>query len=276
MPVAVIPAQNEEQRIQKVIANLLQLALDKIIIVLNGSTDYSLAKILEFANPKIEILYFAEKLGLDVPRAIGAKRSLELQADSVLFVDGDMIGKFNPQLSALCASVQQELDLALTDCYPELDSSSSVPHGLLECRQRLNSKLDWFELLGFAIPSHGPHALSKRALQLIPLQDLAIPPMMLVQARKLNLKAGIAARIPHRELGSSLRGTIHAEMIYQTIYGDCLEAISVLDGRPRSRTDYGTAYQGYHPERNFDLLEEVVALPSLEKFVACSTGPGQV
>ncbi|WP_227763819.1 glycosyltransferase [Zhaonella formicivorans] len=276
MQIAVVPAQNEEKRIQTVLINLLSLPLDKIVAVINGSEDQTLERVLAIGNPKIEALYFQEKLGLDVPRAIGAKRALELDADLVLFHDGDMVGHFNNNLLELIEGVKQGLDVALTDCYPVPPQNNALVNELLACRKMLNEKLDWLGQLGLANPSHGPHVLSRKALYTIPLYELAVPPMILAYARLYNLKVGIATQIPHQELGSSIRGVLHAEKIVHTICGDCFEAISFFEGRHRSRKYDGTNFTGYHKDRNFRLLKEIIARDSLEDFVACSLPPFHV
>lgn len=276
MQIAVVPAQNEEKRIQTVLTNLLSLPLDKIVTVINGSEDQTLERVLAIPDRKIEALYFRDKLGLDVPRAIGAKRALELNADLVLFLDGDMVGQFNNNLLELIEAIKQGLDVALTDCYSDPPQKNALVNELLACRRMLNEKLDLLDQLGLANPSHGPHALSRKALNTIPLYELAVPPMVLAYAKLYNLNVGIATKIPHQELGSRVKGVLHAEKIVQTICGDCLEAISFFEGRPRSRKYAGTNFTGYHQERNFRFLREIIARNSLEKFVACSLPPFHV
>lgn len=270
MQLAVVPAQNEGERIQRVLTNLLALPLDKIIVVVNGSQDNTLAQAQALKDSKIEILYFHESLGLDVPRAIGAKRAVELGATAVLFQDGDMVGNFKPHQQELLNAIKKGTDVALTDCYPFPPPPNSLLKQTLDCRKRLNQALGFFEELGYSTPSHGPHALSQKALQTIPLRDLAIPPLILVHAKLLGLKVKVATKLPHQELGSSIRGVRHAEKISQTICGDCLEALAFYQGRLRERKDNNANFLGYHGERNFALLDEILALNSLEKFVACN------
>lgn len=270
MQLAVVPAQNEEERIQRVLNNLLDLPLDKIIVVVNGSHDDTLAQVQALRNAKIEILYFKESLGLDVPRAIGAKRAVELGATAVLFQDGDMVGNFKPHLLELLNAIKKGADVALTDCYPYPPQPNSLLNQMLDCRKRLNQALGYFEELGYSTPSHGPHALSQRALQIIPLRDLAIPPLILVHAKLRSLKVKVATKIPHQELGSRIRGVRHAEKIMHTICGDCLEALAFYQGRHGERKENNCSFLGYHGERNFALLDKLLAQCSLEKFVACN------
>lgn len=270
MQLAVVPAQNEGERIQRVLINLLDLPLDKIIVVVNGSQDNTLDQIQALKMPQIEVLYFKESLGLDVPRAIGAKRALELGATTVLFQDGDMVGRFKTNQRELLTAIKKGTDVALTNCYPSPPEPNHLLNQTLKYRKMLNQALGYFAQLGYSTPSHGPHALSYKALTTIPLRDLAIPPLILLHAKLQDLKIKVATSLPHQELGSSIRGIRHAEKIMQTICGDCLEALALYQGQARERIDNGTKFIGYHRERNFALLDKLLALNSLEKFVACS------
>ena len=119
MITVVVPAQNEAGRIATVLQNLGTLPIDHIILVVNGSKDATMREVLELRLPKLQLIYFHECLGIDIPRAIGAKMALSLGSDVVAFVDGDMVGTFNENLMELVDGIQlKHLDLALTNCYP--------------------------------------------------------------------------------------------------------------------------------------------------------------
>ena len=253
---AVVPAHNESGRIGRVLTNLTLLPLDRILVIANGCTDTTVEDVLGMQNKKTELLVFAEKLGIDIPRSIGAKRSLDLGAAGVLFVDGDMTGNFNEHLLKLIKAVNEGWDLALTNCYPYITYRQPLSAKTIAFRARLNRKLGLFHQLGIASPAHGPHAVSRRLLHSLPLEAFAIPPVLLTLAQQKGLAIGVATSLPHRALESPWRDDRHGELIAETIVGDCLEAICLAEGRPRSRIIGREEMLGYHPERRWDLLEE--------------------
>jgi glycosyltransferase involved in cell wall biosynthesis len=256
----VIPVKNEEERIAKSLDNCQSLPLDKIIIILNGCTDNSKEIILSHSlRNYVYLLEFNAPLGIDIPRAVGAAYAYKLGSNAVLFLDGDMEGEINNNLSKLTYAINVEnIDMALTDCYPYNTVRPTIARKVLSYRERLNRSLGLFEKLGVANPSHGPHAISRRLLEVIPWRALAIPPLSLAIAAKANLKIEVATSLPHRNLLSPLRNDDHSILIAETIIGDCLEAICHLKGVPPSREDKGIYYLGYHPERKFDLLDNYV------------------
>lgn len=257
---AVIPVQNEADRLEAVLQNILALPVDLVLPVVNGSRDGS-REIIGFHPQKdlIKPIYFEEPLGIDVPRAVGALHAHHLGADAVLFVDGDMAGNIRPALRKLLQAVGNGVDLSLVDCYPTLDQEQATPvvRELVELRKQLNRSLGLADL-DAASPSHGPHAVSRRLLDSIPFRELGVPPVALVLAVRQGLTVGVAASIPHCELGSPDRGPQHARLIAKTIIGDHLEAFCVLNDKKRSRRRDGVTFDGYHHTRRWDLLERTI------------------
>lgn len=262
MFVAVVPVKNEAANLERVVANISACSPDLIIPVLNGCTDNSLAVLEQLPCRNLAPLCFEESLGIDVPRAVGALAARRLAAGGVLFVDGDMTGAGSPVLESLLDAVRTgKLDLALTNCYPAYAVQQLTPQAscLLALRKKLNQRLGLLHQIGSATPSHGPHAVSGRLLQLVEPVDFAIPPLLLVRAARHGLKIGLAAEIPHAALGSPSRGDEHARLIMETIIGDCLCALQMKNGRPGSRSLEGREYTGYHDRRRFDLLAAFAA-----------------
>ncbi|KKM09326.1 hypothetical protein SY88_19360 [Clostridiales bacterium PH28_bin88] len=259
MITAVVPARNEAERIPKVLANLAELPLDAVITVINGCQDRTLQVVRETRIPSLKVLLFREPLGIDVPRAIGAKYSQELGADAVLFVDGDMIGTPPERLAELLSAVRDGCDVALTNCYPGATHRYAFANTVLEARHRLNEELGLFPRLGLASPAHGPHAVSRRFLTTVPLRELAVPPVALVLAAQASLNIDIGTTIPHLRLSSSVRDARHAKMVGDTLVGDSLEALCVLKGEQRWRRWEDRQYLGYHPFRRWDILEAVLS-----------------
>ncbi|RQD74680.1 MAG: glycosyltransferase [Candidatus Syntrophonatronum acetioxidans] len=252
---AVVPAQNEENRIEIIINQLLNLPLGRVIIVLNGSSDRTFHKVKKIKSHRLELLIFRESLGIDIPRAVGAKYAFSRGAQGVLFVDGDLVGNISGKLKELLDnSLKKGLDLALTNCYPQRGTQSFMTRTINHYRQLLNEEAGIFNKIGISVPSHGPHLVSRRLLNTIPFKELAIPPVELALASREGLNIGIGAEIPHSLLGSRIKDHQHNRAIVHTIVGDCLEAISLLQKKPRSRFCYGIEYRGYHHQRRFDLL----------------------
>ncbi len=256
MITVVVPAKNEAGRIATVLQNLSTLQIDNIILVANGSNDSTMHEVLQIGIPKLQILYFHERLGIDIPRAIGAKVALAQGSDVVAFVDGDMVGTFAENLTELIDGVLiKHLDLALTNCYPAAPRHIERYNPTFQWRLNLNKELGLDKKINLATPSHGPHAVSRRFLSTIPLRELAIPPVSMALSRINKLKIDVATTIPHYQLGSSLKTHIHCAKIIETIVGDCLEAISVFQNTPRTRQWQNKTYTGYHSERRFDVLD---------------------
>lgn len=253
---AVVPAHNESGRIGRVLDNLSLLPLDRIFVIANGCTDTTVEDIQNMKYEKVQVLVFADRLGIDIPRSIGAKHSLDLGARGVLFVDGDMMGSFNEHLLKLINAINEGWDLALINCYPYITYRQPLSAKTIRFRAKLNRKLGLFHKLGTASPSHGPHAVSYRLIHSIPPEAFAIPPVLLAQAHQQGLAIGVATCLPHRALGSRLGDDQHGELVAHTIIGDCLEAICLAEGRPRSRLFGEEEILGYHPERRWDLLKE--------------------
>lgn len=256
MITVVVPAKNEAGRIATVLQNLSILPIDHIIVVTNGSNDTTMQEVFNLRIPKLQTLYFHERLGIDVPRAIGAKVALALGSDVIVFVDGDMVGTFADNLLELIDQVLlKHSDMALTNCYPSPPRHIERYNPTFQWRLNLNKELGLDKKINLSTPSHGPHAVSRRFLELIPPRELAIPPVAMALARMKKLKIDVATTIPHYQLGSSLKTHIHCTKIIDTIVGDCLEAISVFQEKPRTRQWQNKTYIGYHNERRFDLLD---------------------
>ncbi len=270
MLAAVIPAQNEQGRVGRVIRTLAKLPLDRIIVVVNGSRDRTWQEATGTGLPQVTALYFDEALGIDVPRAVGTKHALDAGAHGVLFVDGDMVGLAPGNLAELLAALDR-CDAAFTNCYPGEGQRLTFASEVLLFRQRLNRELKVESTLGLASPSHGPHAYSRRLLERIPLRELAIPPVVLPLAKRLGLVMTIGTTIPHLQMCSSIRHLGHSQAVADTMIGDCLEALCVWQQQERQRRFGEKNYIGYHLARRWDILQAVLA----GRWPDVTTGPSQ-
>ncbi|MDW7652004.1 MAG: glycosyl transferase family 2, partial [Bacillota bacterium] len=240
---AIVPVQNEESRVGRLLGRLLSLnQIRRIFVILNGSnrpTRMEVESVYKKNKGMITLVSFKEALGIDVPRAIGAKLAYSCNSPYALFVDGDLVGEITKELSAfLTRGARLHLDLALMNCYPHC-TESNLQEPMFYFRRLLNKELGLYQELGIATPSHGPHIVSKRMLAAVPWPDFCIPPTLLVHAVWHKLRIGIAADIPHLLLGSSLKSGTHSQRICDTIAGDCLEALYMSRNLSRSRSFKG-------------------------------------
>ncbi len=248
----VIPACNEEDHIASVLDNLSDLLiLDYIIPVLNGCTDHTRQVLLQHplivTNPaRLALVEYPLPLGIDTPRSWGARCALQLGADAVLFVDGDLTGDYASCLQALlCEVAYRGCDLALTNCYPYIGYRSDTAKTVLHHREKLNRKLKLFSAIGLATPSHGPHCVSRTLMETVGTDCFSVPPVMLAKAAQSNLQIRVASRLTTQDWHSAQRGSEHNKKIADTIIGDCIAALEYVDGAPITRCDKGVCYLGY-------------------------------
>ena len=252
----IIPAKNEEKSILATLTTILRLPVSYIILVLNGCTDQTFQLACSIPDTRIHILYFSDPLGIDIPRAIGALYARHIGATGALFVDGDMSGDIYQNLLTLITSVESGVDIALTNCYPYIPHRYKLAKFVLKFRSQLNRELDLFKSLGLATPTHGPHAVSQRALQVLPAEAIAIPPLTLYWAKKSDLIIKVATSIPHESLRSPRKHRRHARLIAETIMGDCSMGLALSRDEPPTRALGKHKLMGYHLERRFDLLND--------------------
>jgi glycosyltransferase involved in cell wall biosynthesis len=254
---AVVPAQNEEGRIGRVLENVFNSGIDSVFVVINGSDDGTLDAVEKADDNRITKIVFEESLGFDVPRVVGAYAAYRAGAELVVFVDGDLIGNIARNVKELIDGVAIEgTDMALTNCYPSPPKNNPLTTLMLHFRSELNHVLGIYKAIGTASPSHGPHAVSRRFLDVIPFIELAIPPVAMALAVKNNLRVAVSTTLPHSKLGSRIKDNAHAFKIAETIIGDCIEGVCVFKGIERSRTHKNQEFLGYNPERRFDLLSD--------------------
>lgn len=261
---AVIPIRNEQKGIRRVISMISRLPVDLIIPVINGSSDKSLRKVLLKKSVRpTEVVIFQDSLGIDVPRAVGAKLAFDRGSDFVLFVDGDMKGNITEGLKQLITTAyEKKLDMVLTDCYGDRPAFSNPAELVLFFRRKLNEKIGLYDFIGSSSPCHGPHIVSRKLLQLIGFKPLAIPPVSLALAAKHHLAVRTGVAIPHQQLGSSTKSDAHTKMIAKTIIGDCIQALNEFEGKHQNRIFGGREYIGYHAQRNWQVLNDFLKDPA--------------
>lgn len=231
---AVVMAMNEEISIASTIQELERMPLHEIIVVVNGSTDSSFQ--LARTSEKAIILHFNEALGHDVGRAIGAKVTT---ADIVLFVDAD-IPVSADQLVSFVLAASRGIDVALNDLsryvgnFSEWDEVTILKDFLNRSNHRHDLTINSMTAV--------PHALTRRAIDIIGSANLAVPPKAQAIALKKGLRVGTGGSVNvfrtnrHRRENVGFRNPIS-----NLIMGDHLEALgwAMQEGNPRLKyVDY--------------------------------------
>lgn len=256
MLAAVIPVCNEAAALDSVLYNLRRLSsLTCAYFILNGCTDDSEAVIRKArVNFHKHLICYPQKLGVDIPRAVGAYYALKKPAQGVLFLDGDVADDIHRNLKQLTDAVLlEQTDLALTNCYQYPVKRFAPATEVLKARGELNSTLGLFHELGLASPSHGPLCASARIIRRCGLTSLAIPPLFLARVRQCGGKIKVASALGGRKWYGSPRSDEHNRLIAETIIGDCKAAENYYLRRRLDRE----GHDGCHSQRDFPTLAEL-------------------
>ncbi|OFW75274.1 MAG: hypothetical protein A2201_05975 [Alicyclobacillus sp. RIFOXYA1_FULL_53_8] len=243
---AVIPAHNEKQALPGVLKEVSKLKLSRVLVVENGSNDGT--EKLD-GNDEITVWHFARPLGHDVGRSIGARAVRHYHC--VLFVDGDFRISHRSLIPFRDAVLWGNTDLALNDLGRKLPlDHKRDPVSTMKSLLNLFLRRPDLDLTSLTAV---PHALSQRALQTIPTEDLSVPPKAYVRA----VLAGLEINPVHYVdvvTTNRRRPLLHAvqngSQLAQMIIGDHLEAISVLVAQRGLRG-------GFEQPRRLDVLESL-------------------
>lgn len=213
----IIPAMNEAGKISAVIAEARAVHPEtEVIVVANGCKDQT-AAVAERMGAKV--LSFAEPLGHDVGRSVGAEAA---KGRILLFTDSDMVipsGELRPFVQA----VQSGVDVALNDYTGPIDRQPV--HRVILAKYTLNSMLGRSDLRGASMTAV-PHALSRRALETIGASELSIPPKAQAAAVNRGLRVEAVYRV---EVGRLNPGRIPGgDPLEMLVLGDHLEALEAL------------------------------------------------
>ncbi|MFC5648067.1 family 2 glycosyl transferase [Paenibacillus solisilvae] len=213
------------------IQELLRLPLDEIIVVLEAQGEKGFAEARRL--PGVTIVHITESLGQDVGRAVGAKLT---KAETVLFTDGSV---FIPaeRLAFLLAAADSSTDVALSDISGAVGLFSQWDD-ITRIRAFMNWSLGRPDLAANSAADL-PQAWSRRAIQLVGAELLAVPPVahQFVIQHKLTVTAYLIQKGTH----SLIRRTIAPfsdTAAERLIIGDHIEALAAAMEHRGSRLSY--------------------------------------
>ncbi|TJY39749.1 glycosyltransferase [Cohnella pontilimi] len=212
----IIPVMNERRTLKRVLQEASRVDPDtEVIAVVNGSTDGSL-RIARRSGARV--IFFDKPLGHDVGRAIGA---LEARGDILLFIDADMVIPAK-QLHRFVADVSSGADVALND-YSGPVKRSKV-HRVVLAKHAFNVFLGRQDLRGASLTAI-PHALSRKALDVIGASSLAVPPLAQAKAIGSGLIVRLSGHVDVGRLNAPRIRRERTQSLSSLIVGDHLEAI---------------------------------------------------
>ncbi|QHW35238.1 glycosyltransferase [Paenibacillus rhizovicinus] len=229
----IIPVMNERRTIGRVIREAKRVhPSTEVIVVANGSKDGS-AAIARSSGARV--IAYDEPLGHDVGRGVGANAA---KGKALLFIDGDMVipaAQLRPFVTSI---LQGETDVALNDYSGPTDKHAV--HSVVLAKHALNALLGRSDLKGTSMTAV-PHAVSRRALEMIGAEALAVPPLAQARAVRLGCKVGAVKHINVGKLNLLRKKRERTNPLELLIVGDHLEAIDWLARHSDERGGYGDA-----------------------------------
>ncbi|MGX1831573.1 glycosyltransferase family 2 protein [Paenibacillus taichungensis] len=213
----IIPAMNEERTIGAVVRQALRICRDaEVLVIVNGSTDGTAAAA---KRAGAQVLRYAEALGHDGGRRIGAEAA---RGRVLLFTDAD-IPIPAEHLAPYVRAILDGTDVALNDYNGPV---ARIPvHPVVEAKHALNSMLARPDLQGASMTAI-PHALSRRALEVIDTDTLEIPPLAHAKAVTSGLKVRAVHHVPVGKMNAvRVKKRRGPDPLSQVVWNDHLTAI---------------------------------------------------
>ena len=222
----IIPVLNEHKTLARVIRQAYQVhPHTEVIVVANGSTDGT-RRIAQQSGARV--ISFDEPLGHDVGRSIGA---MQARGGILLFLDGDFVVPVR-SLKPLVKAVASGVDVALNSHLGPVHRGEV--HPVVLAKHVLNAVLARHELKGASMTTI-PHAMSRRALETIGAEYLAIPPL----AQAIALQKGLNVKAVHYINVSAnprrRKRQVDRDPLAHLIIGDHLEAMNWYLGHTNER-----------------------------------------
>ncbi|WP_068605525.1 glycosyltransferase family A protein [Paenibacillus swuensis] len=222
---AVVTVSGGQGAHPQLLRELRRMSLHEIIIVQDGTPNPGTEAASE--PDGILTLYYPDALGQDVGRTLGA---LKATGDILLFTDGSVPAQadfFIPLLAAAGKGV----DIALADMTPLLPFFH-LRDRVSVLQEFMNHAMGREDLAANSMATL-PHALSRKALEVIGAELLMIPPKAQLTALRANLIVSACRMIHLSQSKWALRSRGTEEM--ELRIGDHLEAmeayLAMTDGR---------------------------------------------
>lgn len=221
----IIPAQNEEQTLARVIQEAKKLKPKEMIVVVNGSADQTERVARQHG---CRVIAYPFPLGNDVGRAIGARYA---KGEILLFTDGD-IPIPSEKLLPFVRAIQLGNDIALNN----LRWSALLPirpHMTTVAKIALNHFMKMSDLSVNSLIAI-PHAMSREAMKKIGWRNLADP--VFAQAIAVQLRLKIACPVEVDVIHTNRARPVHSAPVAGSPYpastdriiGDHLRAVHYL------------------------------------------------
>ncbi|WP_340025531.1 glycosyltransferase [Paenibacillus sp. FSL K6-1096] len=226
----IIPAMNEEQTIEAVIAGARGVhPRCEVIVIVNGSADRT-AELARSCGAKVMV--YEQPLGHDVGRSLGAAAA---KGEVLLFTDGDLVIPA-PKLRPFVTAVSGGADLALNDYSGPV--RGRLPHPVVLSKHVLNLLLGRPDLKGCSITAV-PHAISRRALEVLGSGGLSRPPLAHAQAVLNGLAVTAVQHVPVGRMNAVRRKVSGSDPLQEIILRDHLEAAALVLEHKGGRAGFG-------------------------------------
>jgi hypothetical protein len=225
----IIPAMNEARTIARVIAGARNIhPRCEVIVIANGSADGT----VEIARScGAHVVSYPEPLGHDVGRSIGAEIA---KGEILLFTDGDLMLS-SSELRPFVVAVSNGVDVALNDYSGPVRRSR--PHPVVLSKHVLNIILQRPDLKGCSMTAV-PHALSRKAFQVLGSDLLSRPPVAHVHAVMEGLRVEPVHIVPVGKINAVRRKKAGKDPLQQLVIADHLEAMVLLHKRRGPRAGF--------------------------------------
>lgn len=215
----IIPAMNEAKTIAGVISGARRVhPRCEVIVIVNGSADQTAEIALSLGA---HVISYELPLGHDAGRSVGAEVA---KGEVLLFTDGDLVipaSGLRPFVTAISGGA----DIALNDYSGPVRRLS--PHPVVLSKHALNILLGRPDLKGCSMTAV-PHAISRRALEILGSQSLSRPPLAHAQAVLSGLRVVAAHKVHVGKLNAVRRKEDGTDPLQQLITADHMEAVSLL------------------------------------------------
>lgn len=226
----IIPAMNEAQTIAGVISRASRVhPRCEVIVVVNGSADQT-AEIAHSLGA--HVISYELPLGHDAGRSVGAEAA---KGEILLFTDGDLVISA-VDLRPFVTAVSGGADIALNDYSGPVRKLS--PHPVVLSKHALNILLGRPDLKGCSMTAV-PHAISRKALEVLGSDLLSRPPMAHAKAVLSGMRVEAAHKVPVGKLNAVRRKENGKDPLQQLVTADHLEAVSLLLDQRGNRAGFG-------------------------------------